>query len=127
MKSTPLRRTAFRPRRRAVPVDPRVRRAVFEREGYRCARCGTGTGRFAVHHRLPRRLGGSRRPDVASVSNLLLLCEPCHLTVESLRAVSYAHGLLLPDGADPASVPVLLRGTRRVLLTTDGRYEEAVA
>lgn len=125
MKQTPLTRTAFRPRRRAVPVDPRVRRAVFERESWRCLRCGAGSGRFQLHHRLPRRLGGSRRPEVAAVSNLVLLCDFCHAAVESHRIAATTAGLLLPAGAIPEREPVLLRGGRKVLLTPDGRYEEA--
>lgn len=129
MKQTPLRRTAFRPRRRVVPVDPRVRRAVFEREGFRCFRCGKDSGRFSLHHRLPRRMGGSSDPRVAAISNLILVCgsgvELCHGWIESHRIAATTAGLLLPADAMPELEPLLLRGCRKVLLTPDGRYEEA--
>jgi len=84
-----------------------------------------------VHHRRPRRAGGSSLADTNSASNLLHLCMFHHEAVEANRSWAYEWGLILSAGADPAQVPV--RGTRHdsgpVWLLPDGswlRYEEVV-
>jgi 5-methylcytosine-specific restriction enzyme A len=84
-------------------------------------RAGTGCDQRAghIHHRRPRRLGGSRRADTNRPSNLLHLCADHHTAVESLRTRAYALGLLLPAGADPAASPVFRRGVW-MLLDDDG-------
>jgi 5-methylcytosine-specific restriction endonuclease McrA len=58
--------------RAAVP--DRLRRAVLERDGFRCrsAGCG-GTSFLAVHHLVPRERGGGN-----TLENLLTLCSGCH-------------------------------------------------
>lgn len=67
-------------------------------------------------------MGGTRRPDTCA--NLLLLCGSgttgCHGWVESNRFAARAVGLLVSQRADPAQVPVLLRGGWW-LLTEEGR------
>jgi len=84
-----------------------VRDEVYERAGYRCERCGDADGPFEVHHRRPRGMGGSRREDTNSPANLLLLCTRCHLWTESNRATALERGYLVPQGQDPATVPVI--------------------
>lgn len=60
-------------RNRAV-IPPGVRRAVLERDGFRCRAAGCGRARFlAVHHLEPREAGGSNDPE-----NLITLCGACH-------------------------------------------------
>jgi 5-methylcytosine-specific restriction endonuclease McrA len=59
-----------RPRRRAIP-EP-VRRAVWERDGGRCAGCGSGFD-LQYDHVIPHALGGAD-----SVANLQLLCGSCN-------------------------------------------------
>ncbi|MCK4304678.1 MAG: HNH endonuclease, partial [Candidatus Eisenbacteria sp.] len=55
-------------------IPPSVRRAVMERDGYRCQAPGcTNTHFLEVHHRLPRANGGSNHPE-----NLVTLCSRCH-------------------------------------------------
>lgn len=111
--------------RRTGP-SAKTRRLVFERASYRCERCGRGDGRFAIHHRRPRGMGGSKSPTTNSLSNLLLLCGSgttgCHGLTESRRAEAIDLGYLVPQSQDPATVPVLLRG-RWVLL--GDTYQEA--
>ena len=51
-----------------------VRRAVFERDGYRCRSCGKA-GRLECDHIKPLHLGG----DVWALSNLQTLCRSCHI------------------------------------------------
>jgi len=66
-------------------------------------------------------MGGTRRADANHPCNLLTLCVPCHLYVESHRAESYANGWLVSQALDPATVAVLVdRESRWVYLTESG-------
>ena len=130
MKTTPLRRTAFRPvvrlpkprlKVRMRTLDPMLRALVLERSRGRCECCGDPLhGRVEVHHRKLRSQGG---PDAAE--NLLVLRASHHAHAHGQPTYSYDRGLLVHCADDPATAPLLLHGRRRVLLTTDGRYEEA--
>lgn len=106
-----------------------VKQEVQARWGGRCARCG-GPG-SNIHHRQPRRMGGSRDPRVNGPANLLWLCGTgttrCHGWIESHRDAAREAGWLLRDGQDPAAVPVLLWDGRRVLLDDDGGQRPAPA
>lgn len=89
---------------------PGVRHAVLERAAYRCELCGHLIGReFSLHHRRPRRMGGTRRPDTNEPQNLLLLCGSgttgCHGWIESHRRHGYDTGIILYDRDDPAEFP----------------------
>ncbi len=64
--------TRRRGRKSRRPVPPGVRRAVLERDGFCCARCGSKE-RLHVHHIKHRSDGGTDEP-----ANLLTLCEGCH-------------------------------------------------
>lgn len=67
---TPLLLRRMKRTRQRIPDD--VRRAVFERDQGRCARCGT-TDNLQLDHIYPWSRGG---PDI--VENLQLLCQPCN-------------------------------------------------
>ena len=54
------------------------RRAVYARDGYRCALCDN-TRYLQIHHVVPRGEGGSNRPD-----NLITLCSVCHAHVHGV-------------------------------------------
>jgi hypothetical protein len=102
----------------------KVRELVWKRAGSRCERCCapiTG-GDHSIHHRRPRRMGGSKDPLTNSPANLLLLCGSgttgCHGWIESHRATAYELGLLVHGWQDPRAVP-LLGG---VYLTDHGTY-----
>lgn len=81
--------------------------------------------RIAIHHRLARGAGGTHRVDAHSLSALLLICERCHVYLETVeRDYAYRRGWLVrharpghptPD-TDPDQVPLVLPGGRRVLL-----------
>lgn len=76
-----------------------------------------------VHHRRPRRMGGSQLPDTNAIENLLLLCRDHHERVERHRSIAYNCGWLVAQDGIPAAVPVLLEHAgRTVLLTDDGSY-----
>jgi hypothetical protein len=66
------RRPPGKKNRAAVPE--RLRRAVLQRDGFRCrsAGCG-GTSFLAVHHLVPREHGGGN-----ALENLVTLCSGCH-------------------------------------------------
>lgn len=114
--------------RRATPADPKrrdtgparaVRELVAARSGGWCEATSCDRRARHIHHRRPRRLGGSKRADTNRPSNLVHLCPEHHAAVESFRRCAYALGLLLRDGTDPAAEPILRRGAW-VLLTDDG-------
>ena len=60
---------AINPRRWAA-----VRRAVFQRDGYRCRACGRA-GRLECDHVRPLRRGGA----LYALANLQSLCRDCHI------------------------------------------------
>lgn len=73
-----------------------------------CEHCGELPGE-QIHHRLPRRMGGTRRTWINEPSNLLNLNAKCHDWAERAgRAEALKRGLILSDNADPASHPVRL-------------------
>lgn len=114
-------------RRRSTGPLGAVVDLVYERARYMCELDGATVGPVRgvdhhIHHRLPRRAGGSRAADVNSPANLLLLCPSCHRAVEVYRSAAYGGGWLLRDRQDPARTLVLIRAERWVYLTVDGRY-----
>ena len=52
----------------------RVRRAAFERDGYRCTECGKA-GRLEAHHEPPLRDDA----DPYDVAGIVTLCRACHI------------------------------------------------
>jgi hypothetical protein len=62
------------PLRDTDPVPQRLRRAVLERDGWRCRACGSKDD-LHVDHVYPRAYGGK-----AVLSNLQALCAPCNRT-----------------------------------------------
>ena len=61
------------------------RRAIYERDGFRCALCDS-TKYLQIHHHVPRGQGGTNSPH-----NLITLCADCH---------ALAHGTNLRDWQD---------------------------
>ncbi|TQN30589.1 5-methylcytosine-specific restriction protein A [Haloactinospora alba] len=106
-----------------------TRALVWERDAGRCARCGLPiTREWSLHHRVPRGAGGSRRPELNSPANLVLLCgsatspKGCHLAVESDRRDAQRTGYLISKlvNLDPAEVPLLYHGAWWVRLDHHG-------
>lgn len=104
----------------------KVRAQVLDRDEFTCQRCGEYVGPFgdfSIHHRRPRGMGGTKRPESNLPANLLTLCGTgttgCHGWVESHRTSAVADGLLVSQHADPEQIPVhTYRG--KVLLSNDG-------
>lgn len=102
-----------------------TRRTVIERAMQHCELCNRPiSGPASVHHRRPRRMGGTRRSDTNSPSNLLLLCGSgttgCHGWVESHRRESLDSGVLLYDRDQPPDHPYQDRLGRWWTLTDEG-------
>ena len=76
------------------------RTEIRERDGNRCARCGSSRN-LHVHHRIRRSHGGQ---DISE--NLITLCAECHDWVHHNPYAARREGLLLSRGTDPATVPV---------------------
>lgn len=99
---------------RTTGPTQKQRGAVKARSNGHCERCWQTA--VQIHHRKPRKLGGTRRTEINNLSNLVALCLDCHQWVESYRATARATGWLVPEWADPASVPLIdLGGTTRQL------------
>lgn len=84
-----------------------VRALIQARASNRCEWCGMPAPIGAqIHHRKPRRAGGSRDPLVASPANGVLLHPQCHAKIESNRKWAMERGWVLMDSQDPTQVPV---------------------
>lgn len=66
-------------------ISKETRKAVYLRDGYTCALCGS-TKYMQVHHCIKRSEGGTNSPE-----NLICLCADCH---------ALAHGINLNDWQD---------------------------
>ena len=102
-----------------------VRHTILARsEGY-CEVMAAGCTLMAtdIHHRRPRGMGSTKRPETNYASNGLNCCRPCHLRCESMRSWARDHGFLLGQSDDPASTPVWWRcnwaGGRKVAILLD--------
>jgi 5-methylcytosine-specific restriction enzyme A len=122
------KRTAMRSRYRRTGPSDEVVDLVYERAQWSCELCGAPVGDrrgvdHHLHHRRPRRMGGSQLPDTNAPQNLLLLCPASHETVESERTAAYAGGWLVGQNADPSLVPVLILAKLK-FLTAAGEYSD---
>ncbi len=86
-------------RRNTTTIPQRVRRQVLERDGLRCQAPGCGRTRFLeIHHRVPRKRGGSNDP-----ANLVTLCAACHQFWHEREAAGHAAGLPDAESQDAGS------------------------
>jgi len=90
--------------RRDSAAHRRFAKAVKERDGYQCRRCG-GTAGLVAHHVKPLQEGGTYDP-----SNGITLCAGCHASEHD----SYDSKLVRGDGSP----------TRRVLMEAIEELEE---
>lgn len=84
---------------------------VTARSGGHCEIMARGCTLTAeqFHHRRPRGMGSTSRPETNYASNCLHLCSRCHLRVEAMRSWALAHGFLVSQRDDPAATPVWWR------------------
>jgi hypothetical protein len=60
-------------KKRKIPIPPRIRREVLERDRYRCQHCQTWE-ELTIDHIIPESRGGK-----ATLENLQVLCMSCNL------------------------------------------------
>lgn len=96
-----------------LKVNDQNRFTVFYRANYRCEKCG-GLGDafgWSVHHRVPRKMGGSRNEILHLPANLILLCGSgvtgCHGWVESNRDKAREQGFLLYRVESAEEIPFI--------------------
>lgn len=101
-----------------------TRQGIFQRARFACELCGKETG-LTIHHRRPRQMGGTSRPDIHWPSNLLAVCGSgttgCHGHIESQRERSYHYGWLVRTGFSSEETPFCDMKGRWFLLLDDGR------
>ena len=73
-------------------IDNKLRKAIYRRDGFRCALCDSTDG-LQIHHVVPRGRGGSR----TNPHNLITLCWRCH-------AAAHGSVMFLDDYAAVAAV-----------------------
>lgn len=101
---------------------------ITARSGGHCEILATGCTFAAteVHHRRPRGMGGTRRPETSSAANALHACRSCHMRCESFRTWARDNGFVVAQHLNPCDVPVWWRcntdgyGKRLVLLDDAG-------
>jgi len=86
---------------------------------------GRAASTWQIHHRRPRGMGGSKRPETNMAACGLGVCGDCHRLAESQREISYANGWLVKQQHNPADIAVLYRH-RWVLLDNDGNVVDFV-
>jgi len=59
------------------------RKAIYRRDGFQCALCGSSRY-LQIHHYIPRGHGGSDNP-----MNLITLCADCHALVHGFNPQDY--------------------------------------
>lgn len=77
-----LRGGPISPAYRKSPIPARLRTEVFERDHYRCLRCGTHR-QLRADHVIPEVNGGA-----AELGNLQTLCAPCN-SWKGVRAIDF--------------------------------------
>jgi len=101
---------------------------VMERAGFQCERCGISiqSRAMSIHHRRPRAMGGTHRPETNYPSNLMALCGSgttgCHGYLESHRVEAMDYGFIVPQYETPSNVPVKTFIHGWVLLNDDGTF-----
>lgn len=104
-----------------------VRELIRERANNVCEvgmRCQNRAMHWEIHHRRPRGMGSTKRPETNLPANGLGLCADCHRWLELNRDVAKANGWLLSQNQTPCEVPVLRRSVW-VILDNDGGFERA--
>lgn len=109
-------------------IPQRIRHMVLERDDYCCVGCGQDITRlrwYSLQHRKARGQGGKNTPD-----NLVTLCGSatsagCHWIAEQRDSEMIARGIVVWSFQEPSEVPLILPSGRSILLTTDGKIEEA--
>lgn len=107
---------------RSTGPDLAIRQLVIDRSNHMCLRCGQ-PGQV-IHHRRPRKRGGTRRPEINSPENLVWICNACHDWIESHRTEAYERGWLVKEGVDgPLEIPIVNVYGQESFLMPDGSHK----
>lgn len=122
-RQKPLERATAKPnRQRYTGPSKAVKDLLKARSGGVCEYCGLREATEA-HHRLGRKAGGTKRPWINELSNLVDLDLWCHAKITNTngRRDDYENaGFLLREGMKPAATPIEHARLGRVLLLDDG-------
>lgn len=101
------------------------RAAVMARAGNCCERCGRSIADYPadLHHRKPRRSGGTSDPAINDPHNVVAICRDCHDEIESHRTKALADGWIVASWDEPETVPLRDVYGQRFLLDDDGRAD----
>lgn len=109
-----------------------LRAALWQRSGGRCEASGLALDpdTFDAHHRRPKGMGGTYRPDTDTLPNLIALDPQVHnggpRSVHGRRSWSEERGYLIPKHEDDVTLwPIHLHGRTWVFLLPDGGYLRA--
>ena len=83
-----------------------TRLVIKKRAGGYCEMCGMPCQNGQIHHRKPRRAGGSVDPRVSTAANGMYIHSSCHAKVESDRHWAIRRGWLLFAAEYPEEVPI---------------------
>lgn len=111
-------------------IPPRVRAAVYERDGHSCQRCGQFIGECgeysirSIQHRIKRSQGGTNH-----YGNLVTMCGNgtlgCHGWVEANPKAAQATGFAVPSWVgDPALVIMTRLDGTAFLINNHGNLTE---
>lgn len=112
-------------------IPAKIRERVHSRDGRFCARCDRSIVDYpaSIHHRFPRRMGGTKNPLSNDLRNLVTLCGSgttgCHGWVESHRAEAVSQGWLIHGYADLDEPMQRLDGLLMQLYANGVRAESA--
>lgn len=99
-----------------------TRALIRERADNRCEICGARMLTYGqIHHRSPRRMGGTRMVAAASASNGLYVHSDCHAMIESNRKKAAFMGWIVGYGRQSESAEVRLWDGWWILTSEGGR------
>ncbi|WP_072689335.1 HNH endonuclease [Rhodococcus marinonascens] len=112
---------------RTTGFPAKVRNLIDNRADGACEVCGRAFW-DVIHHRRPRRSGGSRKESTNRASNGIGVCSRCHDVIESRREDSTRDGLLISqfDHRKPAEIGAELRYGRVLLDDFGGIHDQQV-
>lgn len=78
-----------------------IRRAIIERDGFKCTECFS-TKELNVHHKIPFRMFDNV-DNANALGNLITLCKPCHRTEDAkYKWIKFDEGVLQFNSQGPA-------------------------
>lgn len=124
----PVETSRRTPKPASTGFAPTTRQIILERDRYACVRCGipvdTSSVGYSLQHRDNRGMGGTTDPAINLPSNGITLCGSGttgdHGWAEEHPREAERLGYAVQSWADPATVPVLVRGLGWVLLDACG-------